>query len=161
MAMKKDYLTSSFLALKDKLHKCAFGILKNDEDAKDAIQDTFFNLWRNGKVETEFEARNKLFAVLKNVCIDRLRRPHTLQIEETDTEDLKSDPEQYEDVDRFEELITSGLTDTQKHIYSMVIHEGMEYEKIAESLHMSVEAVRMNMSRARRKISETYKSIER
>ncbi len=158
--MKTDYLTSSFLALRDKLHRSALSFLKNDEDAKDAIQDTFFKLWRCGSIETESEARNKLFAILKNVCIDSLRKPRTLQIEEIDTENLESVQEQYEDVEKFEELITCGLSETQRQIYSLVIHEGLEYEKIAESLNMSVEAVRMNMSRARRKISETYKKLE-
>lgn len=62
--MKTDNLTSSFLALRDKLHRSALGFLKNDEDARDALQDTFFNLWRIGGAETENEARNKLFAVL-------------------------------------------------------------------------------------------------
>lgn len=159
--MKTDYLTSSFLALRDKLHRSAFGFLNNDEDAKDALQDSFFRLWRNGNVQTESEARNKLFAVLKNICIDRLRKPLSLKIEDIDTERLESDPEQYEDMDKFEDLITSGLTDTQKHIYYLMIHEGKEYEEIAESLKISVEAVRMNMSRARRKIRETYKRLEK
>lgn len=161
MAKKKDYMTSSFLALQDKLHRSAISFLKNDEDAKDAVQDTFFKLWRNGSIETDSEARNKLFAVLKNVCIDRLRKPRTLQIEEVDTEVLVTSQEQYEDIEKFEELITCGLPDTQKHIYSLVIHDGMEYEKIAESLNMSVESVRMNMSRARKKISEPYKKLEK
>ena len=71
--MKKDNLTSSFMALRDKLHRSALGFLKNDEDARDALQDTFLNLWRRGSVESDAEARNKLFAVLRNVCIDRLR----------------------------------------------------------------------------------------
>ncbi len=159
--MKTDNLTSSFLALRDKLHRSALGFLKNDEDAKDAIQDTFFNLWRNGDVETKSEARNKLFAVLRNVCIDRLRKPQTIQLEEIDTNSLETNPVQFEDIENFEALIISGLTDIQKHIYTLVTHEGMEYEEIAEALNMSVEAVRMNMSRARRKIRDNYKRLEK
>ena len=159
--MTTDNLTSSFLALRDKLHRSALGFLKNDEDARDALQDTFFKLWRNGNVDSESEARNKLFAVLKNVCIDRLRKPLTLQIEEIDPANLEAHPEQFEDMEKFEALITHGLTDTQRRIYHMVIHEGIEYEEIAGSMHMSVEAVRMNMSRARRKISESYKKLEK
>lgn len=87
--MKTDNLTSSFLALRDKLHRSALGFLKNDEDARDALQDTFFNLWRDGGAETETEARNKLFAVLRNICIDRLRKPRTYPLDETDTESLE------------------------------------------------------------------------
>ena len=159
--MKTDNLTSSFLALRDKLHRSALGFLKNDEDARDALQDTFFNLWRDGGAETETEARNKLFAVLRNICIDRLRKPKTYSLDETDTDSLEVKAFSFEDMDKYESLLTTGLTDIQRHIYSLVTHDGMEYDAIAETLGMSVEAVRMNMSRARKKIRDNYKQLDR
>lgn len=159
--MKTDNLTSSFLALRDKLHRSALGFLKNDEDARDALQDTFFNLWRNGGAETETEARNKLFAVLRNICIDRLRKPRTYPLDETDTDSLEVKAFSFEDMDKYESLLTSGLSDIQRHIYSLVTHDGMEYDAIAETLGMKVEAVRMNMSRARKKIRDNYKQLDR
>lgn len=157
--MKTDNLTSSFLALRDKLHRSALGFLKNDEDARDALQDTYFSLWRNGGAETDSEARNKLFAVLRNVCIDRLRKPHTVPLDETDSERLEVAPDSFEDIEKFESLLTVGLTDIQRRIYSLVTHDCMEYDAIAEALGMSVEAVRMNMSRARKKIRDNYKLL--
>lgn len=161
--MKKDNLTSSFLALRDKLHRSALGFLKNDEDARDALQDTFFNLWRNGEGEsaTEIEARNKLFAVLRNVCIDRLRRPRLFSLDATDSDRLVADVASFEDMEKLESLLTSGLTDIQRRIYTLVTHDGMEYDAIAETLGMSVEAVRMNMSRARKKIRDNHKRLDR
>ncbi|MDE6794120.1 MAG: RNA polymerase sigma factor [Muribaculaceae bacterium] len=159
--MKTDNLTYSFLALRDKLHRSAMAFLKNDEDAKDALQDTFFNLWRTGEVETESEARNKLFTVLKNICIDRLRKPRTLGIDKIDADRVEVEPVQFEDIGRYESLLTTGLTDIQRQIYSLVTHRGMEYDAIAEYLKMSVEAVRMNMSRARKKIRDNYKQLEK
>ena len=159
--MNTDNLTSSFLALRDKLHQSALGFLKNDEDARDALQDTFFNLWRDGGATTETEARNKLFAVLRNICIDRLRKPKTLPLNEADTHRLEVNAISFEDIDQYEALLTTGLSDIQQRIYSLVTHNGMEYEAIAETLHMSVEAVRMNMSRARKKIRDNYKQLNR
>lgn len=159
--MKTDNLTSSFLALRDKLHRSALGFLKNDEDARDALQDTFFNLWRDGGAETETEARNKLFAVLRNICIDKLRKPKTYPLDETDTDSLEVKAFSFEDMDKYESLLTTGLTDIQRHIYSLVTLDGMEYDAIAEFLGMSVEAVRMNMSRARKKIRDNYKQLDR
>lgn len=159
--MKTDKLTSSFLALRDKLHRSALGFLKNDEDARDALQDTFFNLWRDGGAQTDTEARNKLFAVLRNICIDRLRKPRTYPLYETDTDSLEVKAFSFEDMDKYESLLTTGLTDIQRHIYSLVTHDGMEYDAIAETLGMSVEAVRMNMSRARKKIRDNYKQLDR
>ncbi len=157
--MKKDNLTSSFLALRDKLHRSALEFLKNDEDAQDALQDTFFNLWRSGGTETKTEARNKLFAVLRNICIDRLRKPKTFPLNETDIDTLETMPDSFEDIDKYESMLTTGLTLIQRQIYSLVVQDGMEYDAIARTLNMSVEAVRMNMSRARKKIRDNYKKL--
>lgn len=159
--MKTDYLTSQFLTLRDKLHRSALGFLKDDEDARDALQDTFFNLWRHGAVASEAEAKNKLFAVLRNVCIDRLRKPHTISLDDTDAEQLESRPDSGEDIERYESLLTTGLTDIQRQIYCLVTHDCMEYDAIASHLQMSVEAVRMNMSRARKKIRDNYELLDK
>ncbi len=160
-AMKTDNLTFSFLALRDKLHRSAMAFLKNDEDAKDALQDVFFNLWKHGGIESEPEARNKMFAVLRNICIDRLRKPQTLGIDNISAEMLKVEPVQFEDIEKYESLLTTGLTDIQRQIYTLVTHKGMEYDTIAESMNMSIDAVRMNMSRARKKIHDNYKQLEK
>lgn len=158
--MKTDNLTYSFLALRDKLHRSALGFLKNDEDAKDALQDTFFNLYKNGGIQTESEARNKLFTVLRNVCIDKLRKTRTIPLTGIESERLKVNSYSFEDIQKYESLLTAGLTYIQRQIYSLVTHDGLEYDAIAEHLKMSVEAVRMNMSRARKKIRSNYKLLE-
>lgn len=149
------------MALRDKLHRSALGFLKNDEDARDALQDTFFNLWKGGEMATESEARNKLFAVLRNICIDRLRKPRTLPLDDVDGSLTDRVEESWEDLQRYESLLTSGLTDIQRRVYSLITHDGMEYDAIADVLGMSVEAVRMNMSRARKKIRDNYKKLNR
>ena len=159
--MKTDNLTSSFLALRDKLHRSALGFLKNDEDAKDAMQDTFFNLWRNGDVKSDAEARNKLFAVLRNVCIDRLRRHRTVPLGDAQVDHLEIPPDPGDDIERLESLLSNGLTAIQQKIYIFVVHDGLEYEEIASKLNMSVESVRMNMSRARKKIRENYQKLNK
>lgn len=159
--MNTDNLTYAFLALRDKLHRSAMAFLKDDEDAKDAMQDTFFNLWQKGDVKTETEARNKLFAVLKNICIDRLRKPRTLGLDNIAPEGLETVATDFEDIERYESLLTSGLSDIQRQIYSLAVKEGKEYEAIASLLNMSVGAVRTNMSRARKKIRDNFKQLEK
>lgn len=149
------------MALREKLHRSAMGFLKNDEDAQDALQDTFFNLWKNGGAESEPEARNKLFAVLRNVCIDRLRKPKTFPLDQPISDTMEANIYPFEDMEKLEALLTNGLTDIQLRIYSYVSHDGMEYDEIAETLGMSVEAVRMNMSRARKKIRDNYKQLDK
>lgn len=159
--MKTDNLTYSFFRLREKLYRSALRFLKNDEEAEDALQDTFFRLWKSGPLESDDEARNKLFTVLRNICIDRLRKPQTVPISDSDTDSMLVQPEFSEDVDRLKSLLLTGLTDIQQKIYTFAVDEGMEYEDIASALNMSPEAVRMNMSRARKKLRENYHKLNR
>ncbi len=96
--MKKDHLTSSFIALRDLLHRSALALLKDDEDARDALQDVFLKLWKTDDVESDSEASSKLFVVLRNVCIDRLRRKKTVELEDKHTISMNVEPSSGEDM---------------------------------------------------------------
>lgn len=159
--MKKDVLTSSFLDIRSKLHRIAMRLLQNDEDADDAVQDTFEKLWSKDEIESNAEARNKLVHVLRNTCIDRLRTNHYVPLETIDTYSENCYETPTEDMERYERLIVKGLTDVQMLIYNLITHGCLEYEEVAAQLNMTVEAVRMNMSRARRRIRENIKIIDR
>ena len=157
--MEIDLLTSSFLGLRDKLHHIALKYLGSDEDAKDALQDTWLKLRSKGEVETTIEARNKLVTVLRNVCIDHLKKAREIPIDVT--VDIQAYRMDEEDIGNLEQLLQEGLTPLQKEIFNLVTHEGFDYDEIAKQLSMSVEAVRMNMSRTRKIIRENYKRLNR
>ena len=159
--MEIDALTSSFLGLRDKLHHIALNYLESDEDAKDALQDTWLKLRNGSKVETTSEAKNKLVTVLRHVCIDHLRKAKSIPIDTVSAYETKGYNMDVEDLKHLETLLQKGLTPQQREIFDLVTHEGMEYEQIAEKLSMTVEAVRMNMSRIRKKMRETYNKLNR
>jgi RNA polymerase sigma-70 factor (ECF subfamily) len=159
--MEIDLLTSSFLGLRDKLHHIALNYLESDEDAKDALQDTWLKLRNGSKVETTSEAKNKLVTVLRHVCIDHLRKAKSIPIDTVSAYETKGYNMDVEDLKHLETLLQKGLTPQQREIFDLVTHEGMEYEQIAEKLSMTVEAVRMNMSRIRKKMRETYNKLNR
>jgi len=159
--MKTDVLTSAFLDIRSKMHRIAMRLLHDDEDARDAIQDTFEKLWSKDEINSDDEARNKLLHVLRNTCIDRLRTQHHVPLGTVESDTDSGYEMSIEDMSRYEQLITDGLTELQRRIYMMVTHECLEYEEISHILAMSVEAVRMNMSRARKRISENLKKIDR
>ena len=159
--METDVLTSSFLGLRDKLHHIALNYLESDEDAKDALQDTWLKLRTGSKVQTTSEARNKLVTVLRHVCIDRVRKAKPIPIDTLRGREINDYDIEVEDLKHLETLLQEGLTPQQREIFNLVTHEGMEYEQIAEKLSMTVEAVRMNMSRIRKKMRETYNKLNR
>ena len=159
--MEIDVLTSSFIGLRDKLHHIALNYLESDEDAKDALQDTWLKLRSGSKIESTSEARNKLVTVLRHVCIDHLRKAKPIPIDTVRVRELNGYNMEEEDLKRLETLLQEGLTLQQREIFNLVTHEGMEYEQIAEKLSMTVEAVRMNMSRIRKKMRETYNKLNK
>lgn len=159
--MKQDILTSSFMDLRDKLHRIALRYLQNDEDAKDVLQDTWLRLKTKDGVSDSDEAKNKLVRVLRNVCIDRLRKMNMQAIDEVRPPVSLQYEMEDDDIRTLEEQLQEGLTPLQRRIFNLVTQEGLDYEQIAEELSMSVEAVRMNMSRTRRKIRETYNKLNR
>ena len=53
----------------------------------------------------------------------------------------------------------ASLPPLQQKIFQMSTFEDLEYSVIAERLNMNVDAVKMNMSRARKKLRELYKKI--
>ena len=159
--MEIDVLTSSFLGLRDKLHHIALNYLESDEDAKDALQDTWLKLRNGGEVKTTSEARNKLVTVLRHVCIDRLRKARPIPLDASCACEIKGYCMEEEDLKNLEKLLQEGLSPVQQEIFHLVTHEGMEYEQVAERLSMTVEAVRKNMSRTRKKMRETYNQLNR
>ena len=106
--MEIDVLTSSFIGLRDKLHHIALNYLESDEDAKDALQDTWLKLRNRGDVETTSEARNKLVTVLRHVCIDRLRKAKPIPIDTISVRELNVYSMEEEDLKRLETKRSKG-----------------------------------------------------
>lgn len=143
------------------MHRIAMRLLHSDEDAKDAVQDTFEKLWSKIEIESDDEARHKLIHILRNTCIDHLRGKHTVQMDVSKMESASGYEMPTENIAEYERLIIIGLTDLQRKIYYLITHDCLEYGEVASRLNMTVESVRMNMSRARRKISDNIKKIDR
>lgn len=94
-------------------------------------------------------------AVLRNECIDRLRRRHDF----VGTEMLPDDacePQQPDEFERIKSQLYSSLTSAQRDVFEMATFRDMAYEEIALRTGQTVDAVRMNMYRARKKIRELY-----
>lgn len=155
--MGTETVIDAFCKLQMKLHRVACRILKDEMEAEDAVQDTFCNLWNSALPDSADEARFRLFAILRNVCINKLKRKRAVSGD--CYPDIPVEADQYEETERIKSLVLSVLTDTQREIYVLSVFEELEYEEISRRLGMSVDSVRMHMSRARRKVREQYKKL--
>ncbi|WP_301752440.1 RNA polymerase sigma factor [uncultured Muribaculum sp.] len=143
--------------LQEKLHRVARRLLKDELDAEDAVQDAICNLWSDRIPATYDEARFRLFTILKNICINKLKRKR--YIVELSDNDKTTDSINVDDTENIKSILLASLTPLQRKIFHMAAFDDIEYDIIAERLNISVEAVRMNMSRARKKMRELYNKM--
>ena len=154
--MKSDFLTHSYLALREKLFRSAIGFLKDEEDAKDAMQDTYLNLLSKNPITSDSEAGNKLFKALRNRCIDILKHQSRQKLVfENPEEPIENPPD--ESIEDYERKLISNLSERQLEIYQYIVREGLEYDRVSGITGRSVESIRTEMSRIRKKIQSNLK----
>lgn len=134
-------------------------LLGNNEDASDAMQDTFVKLWSKGGDITDA----LVITAMRNTCIDAIRRRReAVALEEASipdggTEDTAS-TELYDEVNR---LIDQTLSERDREIMLMRDRDGYELDAIAEHTGLTEPNIRVILSRARRTVRQAYRDRNR
>jgi RNA polymerase sigma-70 factor (family 1) len=165
-------VTSDFktkvLPLSKKLLRFAVRFMKDEDEARDVVQDVFLKLWQK-KEELEQIENMEAFAMrmTRNRCLDVLRANKVVPIDaETDrnmrqeTIDVHSQIELNEAAGQVKKLI-ARLPDIQRNVMQLRDIEQLEYEEIAGITGLQVNAIRVNLSRARKKVRDEYLKIMR
>ena len=164
--LARDFKTD-VLPISNKLLRFALQILQSEEEAKDVLQDIFLKLWQKrdelGKVEN-LEA----FAIrmTRNRCLDLIRSRRTVSLEIVKNNNRME--EDFSDTNYLENTEMAGLVkriiadlpDLQRMIIHLRDIEQLEYEEIAEATELNVNAIRVNLSRARKKVRDEILKIQ-
>ena len=150
--------TDTYLPLSESLYRVAFKLLGAQEDAEDAVQDLYLKLWADKEnLDTVYNPRGYCISVLRNICIDRIRRADRLVSEEgLEGVTARSDDSQ-ERLERREKLeevtkVLRKLSPNQKTLLRMRVFEDLSYDEMAERTGMSKLTMRVLLSQARSKI---------
>ena len=162
--MSKDILTTVFTSLRKNFLKQAQRILASEEDAEDVVQDAFCKLWRSDyTLKTTNEAEALARTTIRNLSLDELRkqevRPQFSFDTERDTVLQRSALEEIEIRERFEQvetIIEAELSPSERRVMHLKEYEGHSFEEIAEMMNLTEAAVRMKLSRARKRIRTVY-----
>jgi RNA polymerase sigma-70 factor (ECF subfamily) len=146
--------------LKNKLYRLASRLLSDPEEAQDIVQETFIKLWNRREKLDEYRSVEALAVVTtRNLCLDRLKAK---KYPTERLENLRSDiPEPGTDIktdltelaEKIKEIIKT-LPEQMKTIMQLRDIEGYDFEEIAGILGMNENAIRVNLSRARKKVRE-------
>lgn len=152
------------LPIHTKLLRYADRILQDTEQARDVIQDVFLKLWQKKEhLKNIDNVEAYAIQITKNRCFDLLKRQQTEQLQQHHEQKIAStttilDTLELSEAARQVRQLIHRLPPLQRIIMQMRDLEQLNYEEIAEITGLSVNAVRVNLSRARKKVREHYKN---
>lgn len=153
-----------FLPLGDGLYRIAFRYLEDEADASDAVQDLYIKLW-NSREKLDFVSSPQAYSytLMRNLCIDRLRRRGKMAPEAQIPDRADSAPPDTEVAER-EALRTAlrcikDLPERQRQILQMRVFEDLDYDEIAVRLGMSEINARVQLSLARKTLRTKMREV--
>lgn len=157
MVTETEYI--SFVeSLKDTVFRLARSIITDCHMAEDITQDVFTRVWQQReRILRSDHPRAYVCRITHNIAIDRLRhreRERNFAIGETSGSNLTHTDVDTSDMVALTKRFINLLPDKQRIIIHLRDVEGYEFEEIANILESDEASVRVNLSRARKRIKE-------
>lgn len=142
------------------LYGYAIRFLRNEEDAKDIVQDVFEKLWLN-RSKVEFaKSKSWMFTTAHNAMINFSTRKGRMKLsdEMTEFDSGKSQSNVFES-NQVVERAVSILPPIQKSVILLRDLEDYSYKEIGDILDLSDSQVKVYLFRARKKIKKQLKGM--
>lgn len=148
----------------DRVYQSALRICREPEDAIDATQDTFLNVFRRlEKLEVEtLSFRDYLFASARNSCFKLIAKRKRVDLREVifepeveEADDANSDPERSLLIGDQQRMVRHASSElSARHYQALVLFEldGLGYAEIGEQLGLDSNAVGQLILRARQRL---------
>ena len=144
------------MPLAERFYRTAYYMLESQQDAEDAVQELYLKIWKSHANLTDLKSPAAYgMSLLKNICIDRIRRREIRKTEplEAGVPQADAPPEKrlaardilkkvMEEIDR--------LPQNQAQVMKMMVIEDLDYKEISERTSLSQVHVRVLISTARK-----------
>ena len=142
------------------LYGYAIRFLRNEEDAKDIVQDVFEKLWMHRKKVEPARAKSWMFTTAHNSMINLSNRKGRIQLRDQiqEIESSRSEALLFESNQVVERAI-SILPPIQRSVILLRDLQGYSYKDIGEILELSDAQVKVYLFRARNKIKKQLKGM--
>ena len=161
----RDFKTS-VLPISKKLLRFATHFLKDEDEAKDVVQDVFLKLWQKRDDLGEIENIDAFaMRMTRNRCLDVIRARKVVPIDAETGRKLKEESVDVHSKVEFSEsamqiqMLINKLPDLQRTVMQLRDIEQLTYEEIAEATELQINAIRVNLSRARKKVRDEFLKI--
>lgn len=164
--MSKDEFISLIIPVRDRLFRLTQTMLGDRQEAEDTLQDVMIKLWhRHGELDTCRNVEAFAMTVARNACLDKLKSYrhrnvwHSDLIDRTPADTLQPDREmEISQTRQTLDALLMELPEQQRLIFHLRDIEQFAFEEIEEITGMKTGTIRVNLSRARKKVRELYMS---
>ena len=149
-----------WMPLSDRFYRAAYYMLESQQDAEDAVQELYLKLWRSR--DSVHGLRNPVaygLSLLKNICLDRIRRREVRKSEPLDLAAPSESPPHDRQTDakdmlKLVMLEMDQLPQKQAEVMKMMVLEGMDYKEISKRTGLSQVHIRVLISTARKTLKQ-------
>jgi len=144
----------------DPVYRFILHNIKDEDEARDIVQDTFEKLWINASNVNHEKAKSYMFTTAYHTMVDKIRRGKKMTgfAEVNYQEHYHTD--QYSDLREILKEAVSKLPEVQRHVIMLRDYEGYSYEEIGEICSLSESQVKVYIYRARVFLKEYIGSIK-
>lgn len=156
------------LEYQERVFSVSLKMLCDEDEAKDAVQETFLRIWRRiGDYAPEKgNFSTWIYAIATRICLDRMK--HRRRWVALPEEELRFRPLFDNGAERRLEarewlglvkVLASKLGRKQQTVFTLSALEGLSHEEIAQITGLSAEKIKGNLYAARQKIKEQLKLL--
>lgn len=161
----KTIIEQLFIGCRQRMLAVARLMLKNDDDANDAVSDVFFKLTEGSLRVPADHPENYLMATVRNLCLDRIRLmtlherlERRITLSDNDQAYGESERERIAEMIDYAERTFSKQT---WRVFQLRFDEGLLYREIAERLGISEVSVYKHLAEALRLLKEKFNPTRR
>ena len=148
----KNWFCDNIKNLENGMYRLSYSILKNEEDAKDAVQEAIYNAYKNLEtLKDKRKFKSWIYKIVANTSFEILRnKKNYIDIEQENI------PAEKIDIDTNLTLwkAVQGLEQPYRTTITLFYYEDMSIKEISEITGSKVDAVKKQLSRGRDKIKE-------
>lgn len=162
--MKQQEFIQLTIHFHQPMFRLAKRLLVSVDASKDAVQEVLLKMWEK---KNELSHVNSIDAyamqMTKNYCLDqlRLKSNQNLRLVYSKQDETNVEAQELEETKAWQseklqaiKKVIKNLPEKQKMIIQLRDFEGYEFDKIAEITGMTKVSIRVNLSRARKKLKE-------
>jgi len=142
------------------VYAVSYKILRNEDDALDAVQEIFIKMWKNlDKFDINARLKTWLYRIAANTCLDVLRKAKNLPLP-LENEDISKHGHGHgpgsllDGVELTQTVysLSTRLSPIQRAVFVLRDLEGLSVNETAEALDTSTESIKSNLYHARSKM---------